>query len=302
MIATPPVFRHDAARRAGLLAGTITCIMASQLFPSAGKLLFACCVAYATLPRTAAGVCTLPKRPADAESGTAFIERVQNLSPADRDAAIVEAILGGNFPEHLRTLHEVRAVEQASDGSERTLVYHVMPDYLAIGSDDDFVRMPMTPMSAQRIADEWGFTLPTGRMVDQIYAAADVKLAPRPLTRRREAVETFAEHQRLIEQQRAARPLGLLVAGTKKDVVLTGRLAERERRVAIYGWHRLTGQPIQPLTTVHVDTYVDYSHGIRLVRREMTLDGETVDFEDVATEPNLHPLVSNEGVLEVLRY
>ncbi len=37
--------------------------------------------------------------------------------------------------------------------------------------------------------------------------------------------------------------------------------------LAIYGWHRENGVAIQPLTIVHKDTYVDYSHGIRLVSR-----------------------------------
>ena len=48
-----------------------------------------------------------------------------------------------------------------------------MPDYLAVGSDDDFVRMPMTPQTAQQIADLFGCILPTRKMVDAIDAAAD---------------------------------------------------------------------------------------------------------------------------------
>ena len=47
-----------------------------------------------------------------------------------------------------------------------------------------------------------------------------------------------------------------------------GRL-ERPNRVAIYGWHYLNGQPIQPTYAGHVDWYIDYSHGIRPVRRRL---------------------------------
>ena len=58
---------------------------------------------------------------------------------------------------------------------------------------------------------------------------------------------------------------GDLVAGHKKDLVLTRKMQGRPDRVAIYGWHRLSGEPIQPVSTVHVDWYADYSHGVRLV-------------------------------------
>lgn len=244
---------------------------------------------------------SLPERRTDAESGTAFVARVKDLAPADREQAIVEAVLAGNFPEHLRKLHPVRVAEETI-GGEHVLIYQAMPDYLAIGSDDDFVRMPMTPQSAQRIADEFGMTLPTAMMVDQIYSAAAVKLAPRPLTEHREAVETFAQHHRWIENQRRGHPLGQLVAGTKKDVVLTNRIAERAGRVAIYGWHRLSGAPIQPLTTVHTSSYVDYSHGVRLVRGTLLLDDQPATFAHLARAENLHPLVSDEGPLTVLKY
>jgi hypothetical protein len=58
---------------------------------------------------------------------------------------------------------------------------------------------------------------------------------------------------------------GVLLAGHKKDLVLTRKLATRPNRVAIYGWHQLSGEPIQPVSTVHVAEYADYSHGVRLI-------------------------------------
>src|SRR5437763_11764707 len=110
-----------------------------------------------------------------------------------------------------------------------------MPDSLAIGSDGDFVRVPITPMTAARIADAFGCYLPTRKIVDEVYKAATVKLEPRPLTKDREAATTFLEHSRIIESQRANQKVGNLVAGIKKDIVVTNRLGERANRVAIYG-------------------------------------------------------------------
>jgi len=57
-------------------------------------------------------------------------------------------------------------------------VVHVSPDYLAIGSDSDFVRVPMALPTARAIAWESGCSLPTKKLVDLIWAQATVKLSP----------------------------------------------------------------------------------------------------------------------------
>jgi hypothetical protein len=101
----------------------------------------------------------------------------------------------------------------------------------------------------------------------------------------------------LIEERRRGQALGRLVAGTKKDVVVTNRLGERPDRVAIYGWHQLDGTPIQPLTIVHVNWYVDYSHGVRLMRRAVTVDGRPRDVRHVLHAADLCGLLSDEGPL-----
>jgi hypothetical protein len=80
--------------------------------------------------------------------------------------------------------------------------------------------------------------------------------------------------------------------------VLTNRLKEKPSRVAIYGWHYPDGQPIQPLYVGHVDWYVDYSHGIRLVSQEMIVDGRPMRFSDVLRDMELSALVSDEGPID----
>ncbi len=91
--------------------------------------------------------------------------------------------------------------------------------------------------------------------------------------------------------------MGLLLTGGKKDVVLSAKLAERPNRVAIYGWRQQSGEPIQPLTTVHVNSYVDYSHGIRLIAEQALYQGEIVSLTKLLTDPARCELVSNEGVV-----
>jgi hypothetical protein len=177
-----------------------------------------------------------------------------------------------------------------------------MPDYLAVGGDDDFVRMPLTPQTAQRIADRFGCVLPTRKIVDAIDRAAEVRLAPRPLTENRQAASTFLRHQRIIESQRAGRPLGLLVTGVKKDVVLSPRIFERPNRLALYGWRKLDGRPIQDLTIVHTDRYVDYSHGVRLVNDVIEIAGRKKRISDLLKDETLCAIVSDEGPMNPSRY
>lgn len=244
----------------------------------------------------------VPNRPADAPGGVAFMERIAPLAPVEREVAIAAEVLRGNVPEFLRKFVPVRLQATDADGKSYTAELQVMPDYLSIGSDTDWVRVPMTPGTAQQIADRFGWVLTTRKIADAVHAQATVKLEPRPLTEEREAVMTFLRHHRIIEEQRAGKPLGALVAGIKKDVVITNRLQERPNRVAIYGWHYPDGKPIQPLTIVHRASYVDYSHGVRFVSDRVLVDGKPRSLREVLKDPVLAALVSDEGPIGQPRY
>lgn len=238
---------------------------------------------------------TIPKRPPQAAGGKEFFKAIDQLALAAREDAIEKEILRGNIPDFLRKYLQVTVKARDHSGVEHTAVLEVMPDYLAIGSDDDFVRVPMTPGTAARIADAFGCALPTRKLVDEIDKSAVVKLEPRPLTQERELPATFLKHNALIEEQRAGQQLGGLISGIKKDVVVSNRLAEKANRVAIYGWHKSDGKAIQPLTIVHAEGYVDYSHGVRLISRRLQVDGQTWDVRQVLYSAKLHQLLSDEG-------
>ena len=87
----------------------------------------------------------------------------------------------------------------------------------------------------------------------------------------------------------------MLVSGHKKDLVLTNRLSSAPGRVAIYGWHRPGGNPIQPLSTVHGAEYADYSHGIRLVSRTAFVNGQAVDLQDLLMDGTYAGLLNTDG-------
>ncbi|MBI4816442.1 MAG: hypothetical protein HY791_09290 [Deltaproteobacteria bacterium] len=240
-------------------------------------------------------------RPESAVGGRAFMAELKGLPPAARESAILREVEKGNLPEFLRELKPVSVSFVDSKGQRHEGQIRVMPDYLAIGSNDDFVRVPMTPKTAQAVADRLGCVLPTRKMVDQIYAQSTTKLTPQPMTKDREKVATFEAHNRLIEGQLGDRGAGELVSGHKKDIVMTRELAKRPNKVAIYGWHQPDGKPIQPLSTIHDASYLDYSHGARMVAGTMIVDGRERSVAEVLADKDLAGLLSDEGPIATAR-
>lgn len=246
---------------------------------------------------------SLPKRKAPAINGAAFYNKVAAIDRNERELQIIKEITAGNIPRFFRKLIPVNvSITDSSNGKIIKATYFVTADYLSIGNNKNFARVPMTPMAAQQIADSLHCFLPTKKMVDDIYAAAKIKLAPQPLTAYRDSVITFYQHHLLIEEGRKNRHG--LIAGIKKDVVISSKINSDAKlnRVAIYGWHQLNGQPIQPLYTGHVNWYVDYSHGIRLVYRTILINGKAVNYIDVLKDKLLRKLLTDEPAPDFYRY
>jgi hypothetical protein len=247
----------------------------------------------------------IPARPFSAMTGSEFARSVFSLDDSRREQAILAQIMEGNLPDFLRKLKPVQLVHRFEDGKTTTATIFVTPDYLAIGSDKDFLSIPMSLYTATEIAAKFGFTLPTRVMVDAIFNQSVFHLAPKPMPPgpRMRSTQYYLEHNRKIQDQRSALccPLDALISGNKKDVVLTNRLTRALGRIAIYGWHRLSGDPIQPLSTVHGATYADYSHGIRLVSDTVLIDNEPRSIYDVLEDPRLARILTDEGPIPKAR-
>jgi len=236
-------------------------------------------------------------------TGSEFIEKVKAVHPDIRDQIFMENVMNGSLPDFMSRFVRID-VSMVDSVTGKTIHghYFVMPDYLCIGTDDDFVRMPIQPKYAQHIAEYFGCFLSTKKISDDVYAAAVVKLEPQPLTIDRDSLYTFVEHHKIIEEQRANRPG--LIAGHKKDVIITHKILKdpRPNRVALYGWHQLNGKPIQPVYTGHIDWYVDYSHGFRLVQQTIYVNGEPMNYVDVMKHPLYHRLVCDEEACDYYAY
>jgi hypothetical protein len=236
-------------------------------------------------------------------TGIEFYRIADTMNWSERDSLAITVFETGSIPSFLKKFQPVKiSITDSSSGKKITAVFFVSPDYFSIGTDDDWARVPLTPMTAQKIADRLECFLPTRKMVDDIYKASKVKLNPEPLIIARDSSPTMYRHHRFIEIQRQGREG--LISGIKKDVVITGLLTRGNKmnRVAIYGWHKTDGKPIQPLYTGHVNWYVDYSHGARFIYRKIRVDGKWMDYTDIMKDPVLKRLLCDEEYCDFYKY
>jgi hypothetical protein len=238
-----------------------------------------------------------------ATTGSEFYHQAFAMKWKERDSFALKEILAGNVPSFLKKFVRVRvSITDSSTGETIKAVYYVAPDYLSIGSDNEWARINITPLAAQKIADSFNCFLPTKKMVDDIYRAAKIKLEPVPMYAFRDSTPTMWHHHLIIEGQRKGRKG--LIAGIQKDVVISEKISRDPRpdRVAIYGWHKPDGTPIQPLYTGHIYWWVDYSQGIRLIYRKIKLGHKWVDYTEILKDPVLQKLLCDEEHCDFFRY
>lgn len=245
---------------------------------------------------------SIPDRKSSAVTGSQFIANNLNLSGSARENNIIQELSSGNIPNFLRNLVAI-TVSNATD----RVTYYVMSDYICIGSDNDYVRIPTNPHTAQTIADLYGCSLPTKKMVNDIWKFSPIKLSPKPIPpdSKMGSTKRYDDHNKMVQNQLVGKNFDALISGHKKDVVLTNRLHPNNpnKRVAIYGWIQSNGVPIQDLNpTSHDDLYADYSHGIRFISNKVLVNDATVSILDVFKDAKLSPLLSLEGVLNFTRY
>ena len=232
-------------------------------------------------------------------TGSQFLELTSSLSLAEREEAFMRGILAGQLPNFYRSWMPIHV----SNRSHR-LTFFVKPNYLAIGSDEDYLIAPLNWYSVKAIMSITDSIIPTPKMVDLIYDQSDIKLRPYFLEPGPQMVTNayLAIHQQHIDQSLFDYQLSSLIVGHKKDIVLSNRLRNHPDRIAIYGWHQDTAgtpTPVQPLSLWHGARYSDYSHGVRLVHRKALLDGNPIEIRTVLQDPELADLLSDEGPINV---
>ena len=236
----------------------------------------------------------LPARPDGTPGGRAFARALAGLDVEAREERIVAEVARGNIPNWLRPFRRVETTVEA-DGRSHEITFWAAPDYLAVGSDEDFVYVPLSPRSAERVARMAGGGLPTPVMVDAAWRASRDRLIPIRFRPNEEmgSVRYLVRHNRVIRAQRQQHdaPPGAFVAGHKLDVVRSSPDGDAADTLALYGWHRSDGVPIQPLYPVAADLAPHYSVGLRIVDDEVIVDGVRIGLREALEKPELAGLL-----------
>lgn len=226
--------------------------------------------------------------------GTEFYEIAAAFNWKQRDSLFLELFENGSVPKKYFKFKPIRYTYTDSLQKKHTIKFFTAKDYAIIGSKQNWARVPLTPMAAQKMANNLHCFLPTRKLVDIIHQNAKVKLEPIPMYAFRDSTVTMWQHHLIIEGQRKGRTG--LISGIKKDIVICSinALKNRQNRVAIYGWHKPDGNPIQPLYTGHVNWYADYSHGARMIYRKIKVDHKWIDYTTLLKDPLLLHAISDE--------
>jgi N-acetyl-anhydromuramyl-L-alanine amidase AmpD len=230
-------------------------------------------------------------------TGSEIVADLPQTAGAAREDAILTIIRAGEF------LPIVWSEVQLQLGSHHATLF-VSSDALALGRDDDAIRITVTATTTQRIADAFGTVLPTTRICDLVWSQALVRLTPCLQTPDAHMSDTdrMVRHSREVDAKRAGR--AGLVENVGKHWVLTNGLESAPGRAANYGWfdpQAMNGRLWQTLGLAHSAQYVDYSQVVRLVRRDIIVDGVVRDIEEIGRDAELSALVSSEGPLRVWR-
>lgn len=270
----------------------------------------------------------IPPRPSNAPGGSTFMDAVNfgNMNNKENqrrmEIAILAEIERGNIPSFSRPENMKTVTMQGADGTR--VSYRTSPDYLAVGSDSDYVRVPMTPLLAQELSRRFGWGLPTRTMTRQTYSQADIQLPGIGLLTGKEGSEQLTEqrnqmqgnafilrHSSAIDNQLGAqgkqklRNGEVLVAGSKKDVIISRYAIEHPGKLDFDGLY-IDGKPIQQ-NPAHEDTYRDYSHGFRPVDRTISIaypDGNVVqmDYYKALQDPKIAKILNGaEGVIDATK-
>lgn len=235
----------------------------------------------------------------DLMSGSDFLKFSEGMTVSQREDYILMELSRKNIPSSIFSTW--RSVTAVADDHSHNLTLFVLPDYLSIGNNDDFVRIPCAAFTAQKLADLFNASVPTTKIVDLIWQQSTNKIEPQPISPSDFMCRNaYIEHENtLIEAELASVEVDKrFVGGDKKDTVLTNQYETHSNSVAEYGWHQLNGVPIQPLYLGHSCDWADYSMGIRLVSNFVILDGtKEMLLSDVLADEVLAYIISDEGVI-----
>ena len=219
------------------------------------------------------------------------------------------------FNQVLNGLFDARWIDVTKESAGRKLRLRVMEDALQV----DGVRVNVTAVLAQKLADAFDASLPTPMVADMMFAAAERRAVPCPVSIS-SSTASMIKHSQSVDKQLTGQPKTGLVATCGKHWVLDKQLETKPSKACNYGWHfkgssfqGIKGFPpasqdtgpnvrvIQPNATAHDALHVDYSQVCQLVSQTCFVDDVEMRFSDLVKDPSLASLVSHQGPLKIDR-
>lgn len=241
-------------------------------------------------------------------TGTDAAKLLAGKETVDEVDGVFDSLMaGGQVPAYVTDTADWPIVTVKSGG--HTLEYAVIPRYWGVGTNADTLEAGKTSeFFAQKVADNYDALLPSEKTVRDIQAAANPKIAYTGIqkadTTADDSTSAVVKLKAKVDAALASVDTSANAIGYRKAYVVRPGL--NGDYIAIYGgrWDS-SGKIVQPTsgkahTTGRIagtPNYSDASHGIILVSRQATLDGEAVDLRDLflSKDPAIVALVSSEG-------
>ncbi len=222
-----------------------------------------------------------PKRKSDAPTGSQFMLSVAKIHGKTYEDKVIAEILAGNVPDFMRpeNWQSITVREKIGD-MEVEMTLRVCPDYIALGSNSDYVRVPLSPNGLRRLTAAMGAELPTKKVVDIIdreakshnglFDLVDAAMISRKTGMPLDKGTTYMlrpefawSSSQISDNEIRARKLAgfSLVSGQKKDVILHPVPLDAKNNLIQYRPNHPQGLDFRS----HPKDHTDYSLGARLV-------------------------------------
>jgi hypothetical protein len=246
-----------------------------------------------------------PKPPAAPAriTGSELLERYAEVDPSDDDARqdlVLEQVAAKNMPDSWDDWVTVTV-----DGRKGTVVeFEVSPHGLRLGTNADWVEVPLDGPHSAAAAEMLGVRLATAWMVDQVYDATRSKgcvvhyfaatqiahslgyadWSPNaPDGKKMMSAEFFEQRNLLLHEWLRKNDVddSTLVAGYFKCVVPPIDGVTHHGGLEMIGGHDDTGSLVQPLSGgFHERAFYDYSQNLRLAQDRLRVDGRPMTLEE----------------------
>ena len=229
-------------------------------------------------------------------------------NPTERDKYVMDKIANGDF-EH-------NWCEIKSTYKDHNAIFYISADVLKVEN----IRVTVNAKMQQSIADILNASLPTAKAMDLRHVQAEISILPLPRQITNETPAVIDQSAKIDREVIRFYPKidlsGKIISTTGKVWVLSNRLTSTIS--CNYGWHT-NSQKFQGINCEHCASgisnlfvvqgkgfahnclHCDYSQQAIFLRGSAVVDNNLMTLTDVLSEPELAPLISEEGMLNVLR-